>query len=143
MPARSVLNCKIYGHTCINTCQCTNVCVVNVVPQVHGEAGSSLTMLPMNAQGLLLDANINRSPSAYLENPAEERARYQHDVDKVMVRLCGPDVDLPTLCLYTYKPLRSCLRGVLGLGWIWGSQCVSACNNNSNNISPASYPTII
>ncbi|KAF8526003.1 Neutral/alkaline nonlysosomal ceramidase [Hysterangium stoloniferum] len=30
----------------------------------------------------VLDANINRSPSAYLNNPAEERARYQFDQDK-------------------------------------------------------------
>jgi len=26
-------------------------------------------------QGQLMDANINRSPSAYLNNPAEERAK--------------------------------------------------------------------
>ncbi|KAL8281306.1 hypothetical protein RQP46_006340 [Phenoliferia psychrophenolica] len=30
----------------------------------------------------LLDSNLNRSPTAYLENPAEERARYEYDVDK-------------------------------------------------------------
>ncbi|KAG9312567.1 Neutral/alkaline nonlysosomal ceramidase [Chiua virens] len=30
----------------------------------------------------LLGANRNRSPSAYLANPAEERARYQYDQDK-------------------------------------------------------------
>ncbi|KAL8917592.1 MAG: hypothetical protein Q9172_005776 [Xanthocarpia lactea] len=33
------------------------------------------------------DANINRSPYAYLANPKEERARYQHDVDKTMTML--------------------------------------------------------
>jgi len=33
------------------------------------------------------DANINRSPYAYLANPAEERARYEHDVDKTMTML--------------------------------------------------------
>ncbi|KAL9612413.1 MAG: hypothetical protein Q9167_003007 [Letrouitia subvulpina] len=33
------------------------------------------------------DANINRSPYAYLANPREERARYKHDVDKVMTML--------------------------------------------------------
>jgi len=32
----------------------------------------------------LLDGNINRSPSAYLANPASERARYQYDQDKDM-----------------------------------------------------------
>lgn len=33
------------------------------------------------------DANINRSPYAYLANPHEERARYEHDVDKTMTML--------------------------------------------------------
>ena len=32
----------------------------------------------------VLDGNINRSPSAYLANPADERARYQYDQDKDM-----------------------------------------------------------
>ena len=35
----------------------------------------------------ILDANINRSPFAYLANPAEERARYQYDQDKDMTLL--------------------------------------------------------
>ncbi|KAK0212090.1 Neutral/alkaline nonlysosomal ceramidase [Desarmillaria ectypa] len=35
----------------------------------------------------ILDANINRSPSAYLKNPAEERARYEYDQDKDMTLL--------------------------------------------------------
>ncbi|KAJ8318838.1 hypothetical protein KUTeg_003929 [Tegillarca granosa] len=30
----------------------------------------------------LLESNINRSPTAYLLNPAEERAKYKYDVDK-------------------------------------------------------------
>lgn len=29
-----------------------------------------------------MGANINRSPSAYLNNPPEERAKYAYDVDK-------------------------------------------------------------
>ena len=33
------------------------------------------------------NANINRSPYAYLANPAEERDRYRHDVDKTMTML--------------------------------------------------------
>ena len=35
----------------------------------------------------LMDANINRSPYAYLANPPEERAKYDHDVDKTMTML--------------------------------------------------------
>ncbi|KAF2718780.1 ceramidase like protein [Polychaeton citri CBS 116435] len=32
----------------------------------------------------LYDANINRSPYAYLKNPKDEREKYQHDVEKEM-----------------------------------------------------------
>ncbi|KAJ7527759.1 hypothetical protein O6H91_16G069600 [Diphasiastrum complanatum] len=38
-------------------------------------------------QGELLDANINRSPSAYLNNPPEERQQFKYNVDKDMVLL--------------------------------------------------------
>lgn len=34
--------------------------------------------------GELLAASINRSPSAYLNNPAAERSQYKYDVDKEM-----------------------------------------------------------
>lgn len=37
--------------------------------------------------GELLDAGVNRSPSAYLNNPAEERSKYKYDVDKQMTLL--------------------------------------------------------
>ncbi|XP_047954799.1 neutral ceramidase 2-like [Salvia hispanica] len=37
--------------------------------------------------GELLDAGINRSPSAYLNNPAAERSKYKYDVDKEMTLL--------------------------------------------------------
>ncbi|CAH2077084.1 unnamed protein product, partial [Iphiclides podalirius] len=35
----------------------------------------------------LLDANINRSPTSYLLNPPEERARYKYDVDKTLAQV--------------------------------------------------------
>ncbi|RWS16014.1 neutral ceramidase-like protein [Dinothrombium tinctorium] len=35
-------------------------------------------------QGELLDASINRSPTAYIQNPAAERAKYKHNTDKTM-----------------------------------------------------------
>lgn len=37
--------------------------------------------------GEILDAGVNRSPSAYLNNPAEERNKYKYDVDKEMTLL--------------------------------------------------------
>ncbi|KAG6917249.1 hypothetical protein DXG01_003281 [Tephrocybe rancida] len=41
----------------------------------------------------ILDANINRSPTAYLANPAAERARYQFDQDKDMTVLRFDDAN--------------------------------------------------
>ncbi|CCM06034.1 uncharacterized protein FIBRA_08280 [Fibroporia radiculosa] len=41
----------------------------------------------------VLNANINRSPSAYLANPADERAKYEYDVDKEMTLLRFDDLD--------------------------------------------------
>ncbi|XP_060803695.1 neutral ceramidase isoform X2 [Amyelois transitella] len=35
----------------------------------------------------LLGANINRSPTSYLRNPPEERAKYQYDVDKTLAQV--------------------------------------------------------
>jgi len=37
--------------------------------------------------GELLDAGVNRSPSAYLNNPAAERGKYEYNVDKEMTLL--------------------------------------------------------
>ncbi|KAJ0704470.1 putative ceramidase [Helianthus annuus] len=37
--------------------------------------------------GSILDVGVNRSPSAYLNNPAAERAKYKYDVDKEMTLL--------------------------------------------------------
>ncbi|XP_033216414.1 neutral ceramidase isoform X2 [Belonocnema kinseyi] len=38
-------------------------------------------------QGEVLDANINRSPQAYLNNPEAERKKYKYDVDKTLTQL--------------------------------------------------------
>ncbi|KAL2721907.1 neutral ceramidase [Vespula maculifrons] len=38
-------------------------------------------------QGEILDANINRSPLAYLNNPKAERDKYDNNVDKTMTQL--------------------------------------------------------
>lgn len=39
------------------------------------------------SQGELLEASINRSPTSYENNPADERARYAHNTDKTMYLL--------------------------------------------------------
>ncbi|XP_024944699.1 neutral ceramidase isoform X3 [Cephus cinctus] len=38
-------------------------------------------------QGQVLDANINRSPLAYMNNPKAERDKYEHNVDKTITQL--------------------------------------------------------
>jgi len=39
------------------------------------------------SKDVILDANINRSPASYLNNPAEERAKFDYDTDKDIVQL--------------------------------------------------------
>ncbi|KAL0078298.1 Neutral/alkaline nonlysosomal ceramidase [Phycomyces blakesleeanus] len=56
--------------------------------------------------GELLDTNINRSPSAYLLNPEEERARYKHNVDKDMSLLGFRARDGQPLGLITWFPVH-------------------------------------
>lgn len=41
----------------------------------------------------VLNVNINRSPSSYLRNPAEERAQYAHDTDKELTQLRFMDME--------------------------------------------------
>lgn len=43
--------------------------------------------------GELLNAGINRSPSAYLNNPAAERSKYKYDVDTEMTLLKFVDTE--------------------------------------------------
>ncbi|RLM92607.1 hypothetical protein C2845_PM08G19420 [Panicum miliaceum] len=59
--------------------------IVNGIEQTIVEAHNNLRpgKIYVN-KGDLLDAGVNRSPSAYLNNPAEERSKYQYNVDKEM-----------------------------------------------------------
>lgn len=52
-----------------------------------GRIINSMLILYFDFTGELLDAGINRSPSAYLNNPAEEKSKYNYDVDKEMTLL--------------------------------------------------------
>lgn len=55
--------------------------VVESISMAHNNLGPVSGVLTV---GELDDANINRSPTSYLQNPAEERAKYQHDTDHNM-----------------------------------------------------------
>lgn len=57
-------------------------------------------------EGELLNANINRSPSAYLNNTEEERSRYQYDTDKDMYLLRFTDLNEKPLGVITWFPVH-------------------------------------
>ncbi|EFJ12355.1 hypothetical protein SELMODRAFT_269142 [Selaginella moellendorffii] len=57
-------------------------------------------------EGELLDANINRSPSAYLNNPVEERKRYKYNVDKNMVLLKFLDSKRAPIGSFSWFPVH-------------------------------------
>lgn len=70
----------------------------------------------------VLDANINRSPSAYLANPEEERARYEFDVDKELSLLRFDDVEGNARGFLSFFPVHgtSLYQVCLGLTWTVG-----------------------
>lgn len=53
-------------------------------------------------QGQLLNASINRSPTGYLNNSEEERAKYEHDTDKDFYLLKFTDVNERPLGVLTW-----------------------------------------
>lgn len=75
--------------------------VVNGIYQAIARAHANLTAGTIRlAEADLLDASINRSPGAYLLNPATERALYAYDTDKRMTLLrfqAGSGAELGTL----------------------------------------------
>eukprot|EP01117_Protostelium_nocturnum_P006825 TRINITY_DN2451_c0_g3_i2.p2 TRINITY_DN2451_c0_g3~~TRINITY_DN2451_c0_g3_i2.p2 ORF type:complete len:723 (+),score=222.91 TRINITY_DN2451_c0_g3_i2:3379-5547(+) len=56
--------------------------IVNAIKKAHDSMTKGGRVL-IN-KGELLEANINRSPTAYTANPSEEKAKYKYDVDKEM-----------------------------------------------------------
>jgi len=54
----------------------------------------------------ILGANINRSPTAYLANPAAERAKYQYDQDKEMTVLRFDDTNGKARGLLSFFPVH-------------------------------------
>ncbi|WVY89985.1 hypothetical protein V8G54_035499 [Vigna mungo] len=58
--------------------------IVNSVVQAHENLRPGSIFVN---KGELLDAGVNRSPSAYLNNPEAERSKYKYNVDKEMTLL--------------------------------------------------------
>jgi neutral ceramidase len=57
-------------------------------------------------EGILLDANINRSPTAYLNNSEAERSLYNHDTDKEMYLLKFVDTNNKPLGMINWFPVH-------------------------------------
>eukprot|EP01018_Ginkgo_biloba_P019683 Gb_04896 [translate_table: standard] len=55
-------------------------------------------------KGELVNAGINRSPSAYLNNPVEERAKYKHNVDTEMTLLKLVDAQMGPVGAFSWFP---------------------------------------
>lgn len=71
----------------------------------------------------ILDANINRSPTAYLANPADERSRYQYDQDKHMTVLRFDDLSGNARGLLTFFAVHGTslyeVRYFYSYTWTW------------------------
>lgn len=62
-----------------------DTCFLPICPQAVAQAHASLAPGQLSISSTqLLGVSINRSPSAYANNPAAERARYNSDTDKTM-----------------------------------------------------------
>lgn len=57
-------------------------------------------------QGEVLGANINRSPSAYMNNPKQERDRYKYDVDKTLTQMQFVGADNKQLGVINWFPVH-------------------------------------
>ncbi|KAF8589515.1 Neutral/alkaline nonlysosomal ceramidase [Ramaria rubella] len=71
------------------TFQAIVIGALKAVTKAHANLGPGTLSL---GNTTVLNANINRSPSAYLNNPAEERARYEFDQDKDLTLLRFDDM---------------------------------------------------
>ncbi|KAG5653120.1 hypothetical protein H0H81_002187 [Sphagnurus paluster] len=76
---------------------------VRAVQRAHGNLAPGKLSV---GNTTILDANINRSPTAYLANPALERARYQYDQDKEMTVLRFDDENGNARGLLSFFPVH-------------------------------------
>jgi neutral ceramidase len=76
---------------------------VRAVLQAHANlAPGSLSL----GNTTVIDGNINRSPSAYLANPADERAKYQFDQDKDLTLLRFDDANGTARGFLSFYPVH-------------------------------------
>jgi neutral ceramidase len=77
--------------------------IVNSISIAHDNLKDGKIL--MNS-GELLDSNLNRSPFSYLNNPADERAKYKHDVDKDMTLLRFEDMNGNEIGMVNWFPVH-------------------------------------
>ncbi len=97
----------IYDITGFGFIEETFLALVNGIERAIVRAHDNLQpgALSINA-GELFDANINRSPTAYLQNPEEERKKYQHNIDKEMTVLAAEDSSGTPLGAFSWFPVH-------------------------------------
>lgn len=65
--------------------------ITKAIETAHNDAQNGSSRNVWYKRGNLLQSNTNRSPSAYLGNPASERAMYEHNTDKEFTTLVVED----------------------------------------------------
>ncbi|KAL0476587.1 non-lysosomal ceramidase [Acrasis kona] len=80
--------------------------IIAAIKQAHDNLSQGGRIL-LNQGKLGNDSNINRSPTAYLRNPADERARYEDgNTDKIMTNLRFEDQDGFELGMLNWFPVH-------------------------------------
>ncbi|CAG0890551.1 unnamed protein product [Darwinula stevensoni] len=78
--------------------------IVNSIRAAHGNLQPGHVYYN---EGELLEANVNRSPISYLNNPPEERAQYEYDVDKILQLLKFQSLAGDPLAMFTWFPVHA------------------------------------
>ncbi|KAF8394959.1 hypothetical protein HHK36_018898 [Tetracentron sinense] len=71
----------------LDACMTSQLVTIKVLERLKTRYGDLYNEQNVAISGELLDAGVNRSPSAYLNNPAAERSKYKYNVDKEMTLL--------------------------------------------------------
>ncbi|KAE8666717.1 Neutral ceramidase [Hibiscus syriacus] len=71
----------------LDACMASQLVTIKVLERLKARYGDIYSEQNVAISGELLNAGVNRSPSAYLNNPASERSKYKYDVDKEMTLL--------------------------------------------------------
>eukprot|EP00775_Hariotina_reticulata_P010279 gene10279-10438_t len=119
----------LYSITSLGFIQQSFDALVDGIAEAIQRAHDSLSPAEVSlASGELLLANINRSPTAYAANPAEEQSLYKHDVDKTMqvLRIHAQEARAEAWAVHTEGHSRSSSQGpARDEGWMRSNAATS------------------